>query len=961
MHPNRILFLLLFYSIPAIVSGQTRAVGARAFVLDDGSGNTITFQTPLSGWTGNIPFQLPIPPPGNPLAGFVHLGTTLDQILYWNPSDGVQGAWDAGTIASLGGITGTGTSGMIPLWTGTATQANSHLAEHFNTTGAYSTSSAGEQLAATDATATNVSIAITPEGNGALQTQIADGTTTGGNARGQYAVDWQMVRGTAADVASGNYATVGGGGNNTASGVSATIGGGNLNTASGSQATVSGGGGNTASGSNSFVGGSQGNTASGSISTVVAGWYNTASGDGSFSGGGGNNTASQTNAVVTGGSHNVAGGINSAIGGGDYNTANGLSAVVSGGHSNSANGTYASVGGGAGDVASGSNATVSGGGGNTASGLQATVSGGAFNAASGSNSFVGGSQGNTASGSISTVVAGWYNNASGDGSFIGGGGNNTSSQTNAVVTGGSHNAAGGINSAIGGGAYNSAGGDNSAVPGGDGLTFSSSASGSFGFLGGNTGSNGMTVAAPNTSLFGNTDLWLANNDNTARALYFYAPYNTAGAFPNGDNYVGFKAGAVTTSVIWTLPLADGTANQVLQTDGAGNLSWTNGGLTHITESYFTSGQYSATSTGEQLMATDASATDISIALQPKGAGALEAQIADGTATGGNARGLRAVDWQTARIANTQVASGTHATVSGGFGNTASAIEATVSGGYSNTASGIVATVSGGYTNTASGVEATVSGGYTNTASGDYSAIPGGENLTLSGHDDFGFLGLNDGTGNAMSIAANNVSVFGNTDLWLANNDGTQRAIKFFDQYSTAGAFPNTAKYVGFEAPNAVTTSTIWKLPVADGSANQVLQTDGAGNLSWSVLQALDVYNTSSEAVTSGSAVPFSTTQFSSGSVTFGSSTNATIGIAGNYRVEFSVYPTAAATYELQKNGTAIASSVVSCAASTLTHYSTLITCAASDVITLVNASGASSTLDAGGTAVDASLEITLIK
>lgn len=42
---------------------------------------------------------------------------------------------------------------------------------------------------------------------------------------------------------------------------------------------------------------------------------------------------------------------------------------------------------------------------------------------------------------------------------------------------------------------------------------------------------------------------------------------------NGTNYVGFKAGGPTTNTTWTLPIADGTANQILQTDGSTNLSW----------------------------------------------------------------------------------------------------------------------------------------------------------------------------------------------------------------------------------------------------------------------------------------------------------------------------------------------------------------------------------------------------
>lgn len=43
------------------------------------------------------------------------------------------------------------------------------------------------------------------------------------------------------------------------------------------------------------------------------------------------------------------------------------------------------------------------------------------------------------------------------------------------------------------------------------------------------------------------------------------------------DYVGFKApGAISSSVIWTLPDSDGTAGQALVTDGAGTLSWASG-------------------------------------------------------------------------------------------------------------------------------------------------------------------------------------------------------------------------------------------------------------------------------------------------------------------------------------------------------------------------------------------------
>jgi len=47
----------------------------------------------------------------------------------------------------------------------------------------------------------------------------------------------------------------------------------------------------------------------------------------------------------------------------------------------------------------------------------------------------------------------------------------------------------------------------------------------------------------------------------------------------GSHYTGFKAGNATASVSYVLPLADGTANYQLTTDGSGNLSWASAGTT----------------------------------------------------------------------------------------------------------------------------------------------------------------------------------------------------------------------------------------------------------------------------------------------------------------------------------------------------------------------------------------------
>ena len=85
--------------------------------------------------------------------------------------------------------------------------------------------------------------------------------------------------------------------------------------------------------------------------------------------------------------------------------------------------------------------------------------------------------------------------------------------------------------------------------------------------------------------------------------------------------------------------------------------------------------------------------------------------ADGTAIGGSARGINAVDLQLARTANTQVASGNYSFIGGGNGNTASAIGATVLG-YNNTASGQFSTATG----------------FGTTASGNYSIATGASAL-----------------------------------------------------------------------------------------------------------------------------------------------------------------------------------------------------------------------------------------
>ena len=151
------------------------------------------------------------------------------------------------------------------------------------------------------ATGTDTVRAVTPAGL-ALR-KIGDGWAlgSGGNSRGDGAVDLQTVRSNPSQVASGLQAVIGGGKNNTASGPNATVGGGYNNIASFNYATVGGGQGNTATGGHATVGGGYSNNATGSHATVGGGYINTASGANSaILGGNHNDTNSLADAMIVG-------------------------------------------------------------------------------------------------------------------------------------------------------------------------------------------------------------------------------------------------------------------------------------------------------------------------------------------------------------------------------------------------------------------------------------------------------------------------------------------------------------------------------------------------------------------------------------------------------------------------------------------------------------------------------------
>jgi len=183
-----------------------------------------------------------------------------------------------------------------------------------------------------------------------------------------------------------------------------------------------------------------------------------------------------------------------------------------------------------------------------------------------------------------------------------------------------------------------------------------------------------------------------------------------------------------------------------------------------------------------------SGTNIPLVLQPKGTGALQAQLTDSTATGGNARGANAVDWQTSRVAATNVASGSFSTIGGGIGNTSNGTVTTVAGGNSNVVGGTYAGALSGISNTVNGFGAAVVTGYTNTAAGHLNFIGGGFS--------------NSGT-SASAVTTQSGTMNGTTAVTLSGSNANIKVGQFISGTSIA-TFPST--YVAAISGTSLTLS-----------------------------------------------------------------------------------------------------------------------------------------------------------
>ena len=387
-------------------------------------------------------------------------------------AQGFQGA--QGSQGAQGAQGAQGTAGALSYWAEAQSTAAPNATVYANSWSAVS--------AVTDTDAV-----ISPKGAGALLADVPDGLAAGGNKRGASAVDFQITRTGAGQVASGARAFIGAGQNNTASGANAFVGAGSTNTASNTAALVVGGTSNTASAGSSVIVGGDSNTCSASNGFVGGGFLNSATSNNYATVvGGAQNTASGQASIVTGGSSNSVASTYGFIGAGQASaiTAGATASFIGGGTNAriSAAGLYAFVGAGGNNTLATNNeanarsAAVVAGDTNTVSSSLGFIGAGSGNTVSGTHAFIGAGLTNTASAVYSAVVAGSLNTASNQYAFVGAGTGNTAGGFYSFIGSGVNNAIGNVSytSILGGStnAISSTNADYSSILGGElGATF----------------------------------------------------------------------------------------------------------------------------------------------------------------------------------------------------------------------------------------------------------------------------------------------------------------------------------------------------------------------------------------------------------------------------------------------------------------------------------------------------------
>jgi hypothetical protein len=347
----------------------------------------------------------------------------------------------------------------------------------------------------------------------------------------------------------------------------------------------------------------------------------------------------------------------------------------------------------------------------------------------------------------------------------------------------------------------------------------------------------MTMPASSTTLAGLGIAQTFTQDQTIAAnLTLNAQGDLRFADADSSHYVAFQApSTVASNVLWTLPSTDGTANQVLATNGTGTLSWatptgTPGGST--TQVQFNDGGVFG---GDSDFTYNKSTNLLTVAGGFSSSGTFNNVTITAPASSAT---LTIANTKTLTVSNTLILQGTDSTtmtfpassttVAGlGIAQTFTQDQA-ITGNLTLNAQGDVrfadsdssnyvafqapATVASNVTWTLPSVDGSTGQALVTNGSGTLSwatasGSPGGSNTQLQYNSSGSFAGATN-----LVTDGSNLTINAQGDLRFGDSD--------------------SSNWVAFQAPATVSSNVTWTLPNADGTSGQFLSTNGTGTLSW---------------------------------------------------------------------------------------------------------------------------------